>query len=180
LCLLIITTARASPIARRAVVLVVGARPSGQASVSTPTSITRSLCWASVEFLLPVNAMIGHPAFRILGSRIFSSSVSPLLESAINTSLCDTIPKSPCMASTGCRKMDRVPVLFNVAAIFLPIIPDFPMPPMITRPRDLYIKSTILVKFSSTFSVSARMPFASIFKTSTACSMVMGCSSLKE
>ena len=36
-------TARASPIARAAVVLAVGANPRGQASRGTPTSITTSL-----------------------------------------------------------------------------------------------------------------------------------------
>jgi hypothetical protein len=37
--------------ARRAVVLAVGASPRGQASVSTPTSMTLSLSLASVEFV---------------------------------------------------------------------------------------------------------------------------------
>jgi len=61
--LLISVTARASPMARSAVVLVVGASPSGHASLFILTSITISLCCASVEAVLPVNAIILHPIF---------------------------------------------------------------------------------------------------------------------
>ena len=70
--------ARASPMARRAVELAVGARPMGQASLSTPTSMMMSLCFARVDVLFPVKAIVVHPIFRILGMSEFNSSVSPL------------------------------------------------------------------------------------------------------
>ena len=153
--------------------LAVGVRPRGHASLSTPTSMTMLLCFARVEFLLPVNVMIVHPILRILGIRILSSSVSPLLERAINISSWPTIPRSPCMASAGCKNRDLVPVLLRVATIFRPTIPDLPMPLMIKRPLELWMSSTILAKLSSMRSASFRIPSASILRTSTACFITM-------
>ena len=169
--LLIKTTARASPIARSAVVLAVGASPRGQASFSTPTSITISLYRAKVDLRFPVKAITLHPILRMLGTSKFSSSVSPLLERASNTSSGLTMPRSPCIASTGCKNKERVPVLFKVATIFLPTIPDFPIPLTISLPLVQQIKSTMVLKWLSTRSTSFKMPSASIFRTSIACSM---------
>ena len=50
-----------------AVVLVVGANPRGQASFSTPTSITRSLCLARVDSGLPTKEISLAPICLILG-----------------------------------------------------------------------------------------------------------------
>ena len=65
--------------ANSAVELAVGARPNGQASFSTPTSMTISLFLASVDSLLPVNEITVQPIPRILATSAFNSSVSPLL-----------------------------------------------------------------------------------------------------
>ena len=53
--------ASASPMARAAVVLEVGARFMGQASSRTPTSSTTSACRASEEAALPVRSTSGTP-----------------------------------------------------------------------------------------------------------------------
>ena len=112
------TTARASPIARAAVVLAVGASPRGHASFGTATFKTASARLAMVDSEPPVIAIIEtFLFFRLLSSR-FNSAVSPLYEMARTTSLGSTMPRSPCIASTGCRKKEAVPVLFKVAAIF--------------------------------------------------------------
>ena len=46
---------------------------------------------------------------------------SPLFDMANTTSPAVTMPKSPWLASPGCRKNDGVPVDARVAAIFLAI-----------------------------------------------------------
>ncbi|OPZ51951.1 MAG: hypothetical protein BWY90_01313 [Deltaproteobacteria bacterium ADurb.BinA014] len=123
--------------ASAAVELEVGVRPKGQASFSTETSITISLACASVDARFPVKVIMGVPIWRaeeIIGT---SSRVSPLLEIASRTSSFVTMPRSPWMPSTGCKKSARVPVLVSVATIFLPIKPDLPIPVIITLPFDL-------------------------------------------
>ena len=45
------------------------------------------------------------------------------------------MPKSPCKASTPCRKTLVEPVLVRVAAIFWPTLPDLPMPTTTILPR---------------------------------------------
>ena len=45
-------------------------------------------------------------------------------------------PRSPWIASAGCRKNAGVPVLVSVAAILRQMMPDLPMPVRITRPRQ--------------------------------------------
>ena len=128
--------ATASPMARAAVVLVVGARFMGQASSGTLMSRTISLCRASVERGLPVMSTMGTP-MRLSGGRMASiSSVSPELESATTTSPRATMPRSPCTPSAGCRKWAGVPVEASVAAIFRAMMPDLPMPVTITRPAQ--------------------------------------------
>ncbi len=87
--------ASASPMASAAVELDVGARPKGQASFSTDTSMTMSLFWASVEESTPVKEMMGAPmCFTELMMGI-NSRVSPLLEMASRISSLVTMPKSP-------------------------------------------------------------------------------------
>ena len=51
-------------------------------------------------------------------------------------------PRSPWIASAGCRKNAGVPVLVSVAAIFRQMMPDLPMPVRITRPRQSRSSST--------------------------------------
>ncbi len=128
------TTDKASPMARAAVVLEVGARPMGQASLSTPTSITTSLSVAMGESRAPVKEIILAPICLSVGKILLISLVWPLFEMARTTSSFVTVPRSPWMASAGCRKREGVPVLFSVAAIFLATNPDFPIPVAITLP----------------------------------------------
>src|SRR5580765_937271 len=74
-------------------------------------------------------------------------------------------PRSPCVASAGCRKNAGVPVLDSVAAIFWQMIPDLPMPVRMTRPRQLRSRSTAWSKRSSSRSASARTAAASVWRT---------------
>ena len=53
---------------------------------------------------------------------------------ASTTSPLVTMPRSPWLASAGCRKNAGVPVLASVAAILPPTWPDLPMPETTTRP----------------------------------------------
>ncbi len=69
--------------ARVAVELDVGARPKGQASFSTPTSMTMSLVAARLERGFPVKTIKAPPISRTLRTMRFSSWVSPLLEMAM-------------------------------------------------------------------------------------------------
>ena len=78
-----------------AVVLLVGARPRGQASLETPTSKITSAFLPRVELALPTMAMILAPMRRRDGKIFKTSPVSPLLDSAITTSAAVTMPKSP-------------------------------------------------------------------------------------
>jgi hypothetical protein len=81
----------------------VGARPSGHASCVIDTSRCTSADWASGERGLPVSVMNGAPSLRIDGRSARISSVSPLDERATTTSPFTTRPRSPWMASAGCR-----------------------------------------------------------------------------
>ena len=84
-----------------AVVLEVGASPSGQASWETLTSICTSAFFASVEAGLPVRAISGTPSRLSNGSRVRISSVSPELDNASTTSRAVIMPMSPWLASAG-------------------------------------------------------------------------------
>ena len=75
------TSASASPTASMAVVLVLGARPSEQASLSGPRSIVTVAARPSVLVRLPVTATIGTPNSFSEGSSRTTSSVSPLCDS---------------------------------------------------------------------------------------------------
>ena len=111
-----------------------GARFKGHASFPTDASRIQSLSLPNVESALPTIEINFEPSLLINGKSTFISSVSPLLEIPITTSPFTSIPKSPCIPSAGCIKKAGVPVLANVAAIFLPIIPDFPIPITTTLP----------------------------------------------
>ena len=128
-------TANASPMASCAVVLAVGARLSGQASLSTPLSRAMSACRASDDAGLPLMAISGAPMRLSTGKMATSSSDSPLFEMASTTSTGLIMPRSPWLASAGCTNMAGVPVDANVAAILRPMCPLLPMPITTTRPR---------------------------------------------
>ena len=87
--------AKASPIAKAAVVLLVGARFSGQASFFTFTVIWWLEYFANRELGFPVIEIIGTFMWSTIGMKRSNSSVWPLLLSARTTSLSVITPKSP-------------------------------------------------------------------------------------
>ncbi len=139
-------TASASPITSVAVVLEVGASPSGQASCGTfthkCTSAARPMA-LSGRLVRQISCTFCRLSTGI-SARI--SPDSPLFEMAITTSLVLTMPRSPWLASPGWTKNAGVPVLAKVAAIFLPIWPDLPMPITTTLPRQAKIISQARLK----------------------------------
>ena len=96
--------ARASPRASAAVVLAVGARFSGHASSSTRQSRVTSAARPSALAGAPVTAMSRAPIRLSVSRRRRISGVSPLRESSSTRSSSRMTPRSPCTASTGCRK----------------------------------------------------------------------------
>jgi len=64
-----------------------------------------------------------------------------------------------------------VPVLANVAAILRPMMPDLPMPQMMTRPCEPSTCSTASVNCPSSLSASAATADASICRTRLADAM---------
>jgi len=94
--------ASASPITSATVVLEVGARSSGQASASTPTSRFTSARRARVDSGLPVMAISRAPMRLISGRIVRISGVVPEFDSASTTSLPVIMPRSPWLASPGC------------------------------------------------------------------------------
>ena len=127
-------TAKASPKANVAVVLDVGAKPKGHASVILPkVNATSAFCGIGPD-ASPLMVIKGTCKCLIKGISIIISSLLPELEIAINTSPRMSMPKSPCPASPGCIKNEGVPVEAKVAAILRPICPDLPIPVMTRRP----------------------------------------------
>ena len=130
-------TASASPIASAAVVLLVGARLSGQASFFTHTLMWALLYFASSEFSLPVIEMMGMFMCSTMGMKRSSSSVCPELLSASTMSSEVITPKSPWKTSNGLMKNAGVPVDDSVAAILAPICPLLPTPVTMILPLQL-------------------------------------------
>ena len=130
------TSASASPSASMAVVDALGARPCGPGSAICPSSSTTSLWRPSVESFACVIATSAAPQALTCGSMTKSSSVSPDLENASSRSPASTRPRSPWIASAGCRKIDGVPVDASVADVFWAMKPALPMPVVTTRPRS--------------------------------------------
>ena len=97
---------------------------------------------ANGERGLLLNPIMGMPRCCNKGRNRRSSSVIPLYEMAITTSLGSNIPRSPWYASSGFTKKEGVPVEASVAAILHPIWPLLPTPVMINLPWQLYIMST--------------------------------------
>ena len=112
------TIASASPIASVAVTELVGAMPKGHASLPQGISMWMSESFASDEPGLPVSEMTLSPCRRIAGMSLRTSSDSPLKLSATRMSRAETIPRSPCIACTGLRTIERVPVEEKMALIF--------------------------------------------------------------
>ena len=136
------TSARASPTASIAAVLLLGAEPSGQASSTGPRSITTAAERANVLPAEPVTAMIGR--LRLGQGRQEADDflgLAALGKHQHNVVAC-TRPRSPCTASAGWRKWLRVPVEASVAVIFWPMSPALPMPVTIVLPRQLKRYST--------------------------------------
>ena len=88
-------TANASPIAKVAVVLAVGARSRVQASFSTDVSRYISDLFAKVEFCRPISPIIVTPFLCIAGRIWINSMVSPLLLTMSNISFLVIMPRSP-------------------------------------------------------------------------------------
>jgi len=78
--------ARASPITICAVVLVVGAKLLGQASLATCVFKTKSACFPKKDAVLPVIPISLLGPFLMSGTNIFISGVLPLLEMHMTTS----------------------------------------------------------------------------------------------
>ena len=118
----------ASPIEEATAKLAVGTIPKLSASSLVEASKQTSTLFANIPSLLPINPTIF--AFLLLktGSRKINSGVDPLFDKKITVSPSDEFPRSPCTASDGCKNAAGVPVLLNVAAIFFPTWPDFPIP----------------------------------------------------
>ncbi len=83
---------------------------------------------------LPVMAISLAPRRLTSGTMASSSALSPELDSAIITSCAVIMPRSPWLASAGCRKNAGVPVLASVEAILCAMWPDLPIPLTTTRP----------------------------------------------
>ena len=82
-------------------VLVVGAKPRGQASSLTLMSRLMSAASANVESGTPLMLISGMPNRLIRGSKVMISLVFPELEMAITTSVLVIMPRSPWLASPG-------------------------------------------------------------------------------
>ena len=162
------TTANASPKAMTAVVLVVGASPSGQASLETDAVMWMSAWRAMVESGRAVMQTRVMSLRLSAGMMAAISSLSPELEIATTTSLSTIMPKSPCAASAGWTKNAGVPVEAMVAAILRPICPDLPMPVITTLPLQCNNASAPRTKFSSNSAAISRKPSASVCNTSRA------------
>ena len=105
-----------------------------------------------VESRRPVIATSVAPRRLTCGMSATTSAVSPECDSARTTSPSRIIPRSPWIASDGCRKNEAVPVEASVAAIFWPTIPLLPMPVTTTRQEVApvaFIASTARSKPSS-------------------------------
>ncbi|CSC77716.1 Uncharacterised protein [Vibrio cholerae] len=114
--------------------LEVGASSNGQASRGTVICRWISANFAMLELGLPVMLITRILKRLSTGSRARISDDSPELEMASTISPRSIIPRSPCEASPGCTKKADVPVLAKVAAIFLPMWPDLPIPITTTLP----------------------------------------------
>ena len=113
-----------------------------------------------------MKAISRAPMRRIDSSRRISSSVSPLCDSASTTSSSRIAPRSPWIASAGCRKQADVPVLESVAAILRQMMPDLPMPVTMTRPRHSKQQlHRVLERAPSRRSTRPRIAAASIRRT---------------
>jgi hypothetical protein len=96
--------------------------------------------------------------------------VRPVNEPASTTSPATTAPRSPWIASAGCRKSAGVPVDESVAATLRITRPLFPIPVHTTRPRHDPSRPTARSKLSSSCGRSPWIAAASISSTRAATS----------
>ena len=127
--------------------------------------------FASDDFGLPVIEITLSPCRRIAGMSRRTSSDSPLKLSATSTSRPVTIPRSPCIACTGLRTIERVPVEAKMALIFSATCRFLPTPVTTTSPPPANVDRmsfTASVKVPPMESRVASRPLISISKTSLA------------
>ena len=117
--------------------LAVGARLLGQASSSWPISSVTVAKRARSQSLVETSAITGSASCLSTLASAMTSSVLPPKESSSATSEDRSLPRSPCIASVGCRKWLGVPVEASVAEIFWPMIPLLPKPETTTLPWEL-------------------------------------------
>ena len=121
--------------------------------------------------MFPVMEMTGSSKRLMKGRRVRSSVVSPEKDMAMQTSPSWTMPRSPCRAFRESSMTVGVPVEFRVATILAPTLPDFPTPAMtilLPRSRARDMRSTALLKFSSSRDRTPRSSSISISKTDLA------------
>ena len=106
----------------------------------------------------PVIASSGMANRREKAMTSFNSGVSPELDSARTVSSTPTMPRSPWLASPGCKNRDGVPVEASVAAILRAICPDFPIPVTTTRPSLSWMRSTASEKLSPAIQIVIGVP----------------------
>ena len=159
-----------------AVVEFVGAMPNGHASLPHGISMCMSLICASVESGRPVSEITLSPWRRIAGIRLFTSADSPEKLSATRTSLAETMPRSPCIACTGLRTMERVPVDEKIALIFSAMCRFLPTPETTTIPPSETVSRmsrTALTKDAPRESRVFSRPSISTAKTCFARSIIL-------
>ena len=151
-----------------AVVLAVGARLSGQASLSTAVLSQTVACCAMLDSGLPVMATSGVPKRLSTGMMALISCDSPLFDITSTRSCAVTMPRSPWLASAGCTNMAGVPVEARVAAILRPTWPLLPMPITTTRPGMASASATAWANESPKRALSPSTAAASMSKVACA------------
>ena len=159
-----------------AVVEFVGAMPNGHASLPHGISMWMSLICASVESGRPVIEMTLSPWRRIAGIKLFTSADSPEKLSAIRTSLAETMPRSPCIACTGLRTIERVPVDEKIALIFSAMWRFLPTPETTTIPPSETVSRMSRTALTKDAPIESRVfsrPSISTAKTCFARSIIL-------
>src|SRR6266540_146456 len=88
-----------------------------------------------------------------------------------------TMPRSPCKASTLCRRTAVEPVLVRVAAIFCPTLPDLPTPTttILARSRSAWtINSTARSNALSSCARTDLSPASSMSKSNRKAAELLG------
>jgi hypothetical protein len=170
--------AMTSPRTSIAVVLEVGARLSGHASLLMGTCRLRVADWAKGDVGSQVMAIMGTLSRFNTGIKEIISLVCPELDRAMTTSCLVIMPKSPWLASPACTNCAGLPVLANVAAILRAICPDFPIPMTIILALQLASSWHEVTNVSSMVCVSAVIASASVLITELAKASISDFSSI--